>query len=309
MKKRGGSLMIATLTFNPSLDYIIHVDHFEKGKINRTSYEHILAGGKGINVSWVLSNLGHKSTAMGFLAGFTGRQIEAMLQERGIDTDFIYVKEGLSRINVKMKSEEETEINGQGPRIQDEDLQKLYEKLDQLENGDILVISGSIPNTLPSDMYERILERLKNKGILFVVDAEKDLLSRVLKYHPFLIKPNNHELGEMYHVSLKTKDDVIPYAAKLQKAGARNVLVSLAGEGAVLLDEAGNIHKAEAPKGTLVNSVGAGDSMVAGFLAGYLETKDYATAFRFGLCSGSASAFSAELCRRDEMEALLKQCQ
>jgi 1-phosphofructokinase len=298
--------MIYTVTFNPSLDYIVRVENFKAGQINRTYYEGILPGGKGINVSIVLSNLGHDSTALGFMAGFTGEDIEELMKDFGCGTDFIRVKEGFSRINVKMKSDEETEINGQGPRITEEDIAKLYEKLDALSEGDLLIISGSVPNTLPQDMYERIMERLDGKGIRIIVDATRDLLTRVLKYHPFLIKPNNHELGEIYGVTLRTQDEVVPYAKKLQEEGARNVLISMAGEGAVFISEEGDVFKSPAPKGTLVNSVGAGDSMVAGFVAGYLETGDYHKAFRMGLATGSASAFSPDLATRPEVEALLK---
>ena len=297
--------MIYTVTFNPAIDYIVRVKDFKAGQINRTYYENILPGGKGINVSIVLKNMGHDSTALGFMAGFTGREISDRLSEFGVASDFVEVKKGMSRINLKMKSNEETEINGQGPDIQPEDIEELYKKLDVLKEGDLLVISGSVPNTLPGDMYERIMTRLEGRGIDIVVDAEKDLLVNVLKYHPFLIKPNNHELGAIYGVELKKQDEVIPYAKKLQEEGARNVLISMAGEGAVFISEKGDIIKSPAPKGTVVNSVGAGDSMVAGFLTGYLETGDYETAFKMGLCTGSASAFSPDLATRPEVEALL----
>ena len=299
--------LIYTVTFNPSLDYIIRVDDFRIGEVNRTSYEKILPGGKGINVSIVLKNLGHESTALGFAAGFTGREIERRLAEYGVKPDFIPLEEGFSRINVKMKSKEESEINGQGPKITEAAIGALFEKLDAMNGDDILVISGSIPNTLPSDMYERILARYQEKQIPVVVDATRDLLTRVLKFHPFLIKPNNHELGEIFGVELKTQEEVIPYAKKLQEMGARNVLISMAGEGAVFISEKGDELRSGAPKGKVVNSVGAGDSMVAGFLAGYLETSgDYRTAFRMGLSAGSSSAFSEELATRKEVEELLK---
>ena len=297
--------MIYTVTFNPSLDYIIRVENLRLGVINRTYYENILPGGKGINVSIVLKNLGHESTALGFMAGFTGREIAARLEKFGVASDFIEVKEGLSRINVKVKSNEESEINGQGPNITEEDIQALYKQLDNLKEGDILIISGSVPNTLPGDMYERIMSRLEGRGIDIVVDAERALLVNVLKYHPFLIKPNNHELGDIYGVTLKTQDEVIPYAKKLQEEGARNVLISMAGEGAVFISEKGDVLKSPAPKGTVVNSVGACDSMVAGFVTGMIESNDYMTAFRMGLCTGSASAFSPDLATRPEVEALL----
>ena len=300
--------MIATVTFNPSLDYIIRVENFQVGTVNRTSYERLFAGGKGINVSIVLRNLGHETTALGFVAGFTGKEIVRRLEEDGIVSRFIETDTGYSRINVKMKSGAETEINGQGPQISQKNIDDLFAVLDELKKGDILVISGSIPNTLPDDMYERILARLEGRGINIAVDATRDLLTRVLPYHPFLIKPNNHELGEIYNVTLTKREEVIPYAKKMQEAGARNVLVSMAGEGAVLVAENGEVFMSEAPKGTVVNSVGAGDSMVAGFIAGYIETDgDYRTAFETGVCTGSASAFSEELATREEMEALRRQ--
>ena len=298
--------MIYTVTLNPSLDYIVRVRNFRTGKLNRTYYENVLPGGKGINVSIVLENLGQKSTALGFVAGFTGREIEARLKRAGVDSDFIEVREGMSRINVKLRSDEETEINGQGPKITDEDIRALFEKLDRLQKDDLLVISGSVPGTLPGDMYERILSRLEGKGIDAVVDAERDLLVNVLKYHPFLIKPNNIELGEIYGVKLSKRDEVIPYAKKLREEGARNVLVSMAGEGAVLISEQGEVLQGEAKKGRVVNSVGAGDSMVAGFLTGYMEYDgDMEKALLMGLGAGSASAFSPNLATRQEVEALL----
>ena len=299
--------MIYTVTFNPAVDYIVRVKDFKAGQINRTYYENILPGGKGINVSIVLKNMGHTSTALGFTAGFTGREIRDRLTEIGVESDFVEVKNGMSRINLKMKSNEETEINGQGPDIRPEDIEELFVKLDALKEGDLLVISGSVPNTLPGDMYERIMSRLRGRGIDIVVDAERDLLVNVLKFHPFLIKPNNHELGDIYGVTLKKREEVIPYAKKLQEEGARNVLISMAGEGAVFISEKGDVLLSEAPKGTVVNSVGAGDSMVAGFLSGYMESDgDYETAFKTGLCTGSASAFSPDLATRPEVEKLMK---
>ena len=297
--------MIYTVTFNPSLDYIIRVDNLTLGAVNRVNYENILPGGKGINVSIVLGNLGHKSVALGFTAGFTGREIEDRMRSYGADCDFIHVAEGMSRINVKVKSNEESEINGLGPKITEADVDALFAKLDELKAGDYLVIAGSVPSMLPSDMYERIMERLDGRGINIAVDAERDLLTRVLQYHPFVIKPNNHELGDIFGVKLTTREEVVPYARKLQEQGARNVIISMAGEGAVFVSEDGEVAMSEAPKGTVVNSVGAGDSMVAGFLAGVIETGDMAQAFRMGLCTGSASAFSPDLATRPEVEALL----
>lgn len=292
--------MIYTVTFNPSLDYIVAVENFACGTINRTTDEKIFPGGKGINVSMVLKNLGFETTALGFLAGFTGERVEQLLEEKGISTDFISVA-GMSRINVKLRSNEETEINGRGPTIEDCDIKILYEKLDALKADDVLVLAGSIPSTMPSTMYMDIMQHLEGRGIRIVVDATKDLLKNVLAYQPFLIKPNNHELGELFGVELTTKDEIICYAKKLQKQGARNVLVSMAGDGAVLVAEDGSVYQAEAPKGIVKNSVGAGDSMVAGFLAGYLESGSYAEAFKMGLCAGSASAFSEELATKDEV--------
>ena len=297
--------MIYTVTFNPALDYAVGVEHLKLGAVNRTCSEKILPGGKGINVSIVLGNLGHESVALGFVAGFTGREIEARTESYGATCDFIHVAEGLSRINVKIKSDEESEINGMGPNITEADVAELMAKLDRLVEGDVLIISGSIPTMLPSDIYEQIMARLDGRGIRIVVDAERDLLTNVLPYHPWLIKPNNHELGAIYGVELRTRDEVVPYAKKLQERGAANVLISMAGEGAVLVAEDGTVTGGPAPKGTVVNSVGAGDSMVAGFVAGYLEKGTYEDAYKMGVACGSASAFSSELTTRTEAEALL----
>lgn len=297
--------MICTVTFNPSLDYIVRVDDMRLGVINRTTYEQVLPGGKGINVSIVLGNLGHESRALGFLAGFTGAEIARRVREAGVEADFIEVAEGMSRINAKIKSNEETELNGQGPLITEADIEQLYARLDVLSQDDTLVISGSVPATLPGDMYERIMERLDGRGVRIVVDAERELLTRVLPYRPFLVKPNNIELGDIYGVKLEARADVIPYARRMQQAGARNVLVSMAGEGGVLVAESGEIFDSPAAKGTVVNSVGAGDSSVAGFLAGLAETGSYETAFRMALAAGSASAFSDHLATRPEVEELM----
>ena len=298
--------MIYTVTFNPSLDYVIQVDKLVPGEINRTTHEAVYPGGKGNNVSVILSNLGHSSKALGFTAGFTGEALENMLKEFGCDTAFIRLPEGSTRINVKINAGEETEINGQGPVIIEEAQQALFEQLDALKKEDILVLAGSIPNTLPSDIYERILEHLQGRGIHFVVDATKELLLKVLKYHPFLIKPNNHELGEMFGVTLKTRDEIVTYAKKLQEMGAENVLVSMAGDGAILLTEDGIIYKAKPPKGKVLNSVGAGDSMVAGFLTGYLNTGEYEKAFRLGVVTGSATAFQYWLATKEDIVALME---
>lgn len=299
--------MIYTVTFNPSLDYIVAVENFACGTINRTVDEKIFPGGKGINVSMVLKNLGFENTALGFLAGFTGDRIEQLLEEKGVAADFIPVA-GMSRINVKLRSNEETEINGRGPAIADCDIKKLYEKLDVLKTDDVLVLAGSIPSTMPPTIYMDIMQHLQGRGVRIAVDATKDLLKNVLAYQPFLIKPNNHELGELFGAEIVDKTDVICHARKLQEQGARNVLVSMAGDGAVLLAEDGSVYQAEAPKGVVKNSVGAGDSMVAGFLAGYLEYGNYEDAFKMGLCAGSASAFSEELATKDDVLELQKKC-
>lgn len=297
--------MIYTITLNPSLDYIVTVDHFVLGATNRTSKDLILAGGKGINVSIVLKNLGFDNKALGFTAGFTGMALEAMVKDQGIDAEFIPVKEGFTRINVKMRGEQETEINGIGPHITEANIAELYERLDTLNSEDTLIISGSIPNSLPQTLYMEIMKHLQDKNIRIIVDATKDLLLNVLPYHPFLIKPNIHELEEIYNTKFETLDQAVECAKKLQEKGAKNVLISMGGDGAFLIDENHQVYSAGVPKGKLLNSVGAGDSMVAGFLAGYLETGNYKKAFEYGVCTGSASAFSENLATRKEVEDLL----
>lgn len=297
--------MIYTVTFNPALDYIVRLEKLSLGEVNRSEYEAVYYGGKGINVSTVLNNLAIPSVALGFVAGFTGKEIEDGVKKLGVQTDFIHLQDGMSRINVKIKAGEETEINGKGPHISQAELEQLYQKLDRLQKGDILVLAGTIPASLPADIYEVILGRLEKKEVEFVVDATGDLLKNVLKYHPFLIKPNNHELGEMFNVELKRKEDIIIYAKKLQALGAQHVLVSMAGDGAILVTKDGKVYETMPPKGKVVNSVGAGDSMVAGFITGYLNTKDMEKAFRLGVAAGSASAFCSWLATRDEIVALL----
>ena len=293
--------MIYTVTFNPSLDYIVSVDDFKLGLTNRTSSELILPGGKGTNVSTVLKNLGFESTALGFVAGFTGNEIVKRLNVMGIKSDFISIENGISRINLKLKSIDGTEINGAGPDISEEKVNELMDKLNQLKEGDVLVLAGSIPSSMSDNIYRDIMADLKDRGVMIVVDATKDLLLNVLEYHPFLIKPNNHELGEIFDVKLTTREEVIPYGRKLQEKGARNVLVSMAGEGAVLIAEDGQVFDTPAPKGKLINGVGAGDSMVAGFVAGWIEKQDYEYAFHMGVASGSASAFSENLATKEEI--------
>lgn len=299
--------MIYTVTFNPSLDYFASVENFRLGRVNRTCDELILPGGKGINVSIVLHNLGVDSTALGFVAGFTGNQIRKMFKEYDIHEDFVEVPEGMSRINVKIRSDVESEINGMGPNIDGKSLGNFLDKLDMLHEGDVLVLAGSIPSALPSTIYSDIMKRLAGRGIKIVVDATKDLLLNVLEYGPYLIKPNNYELAEIFGMDdLRDKNQVAEYAKKLQEKGVRNVLVSMAGDGAVLVTEDGQVYMAEAPNGVVKNSVGAGDSMVAGFLYGHLSTGSYEQAFRYGLCAGSASAFSDYLATREEIDGLMR---
>ena len=295
-----------TVTFNPAVDYVVHADEMKTGMTNRSSKEEIFFGGKGINVSIVLKELGIESKALGFVAGFTGEAIEKGIAEKGIITDFVHLKKGFSRINVKIKSDAETELNGQGPEIDDDALNELFGKLDSIQKGDTLILAGSIPSSLPDDIYEKILEHLFAKDIRIIVDATKDLLLNVLKYKPFLIKPNNFELEEIFGVSLKNNDEIAEYAFKLKEMGAKNVLVSMAGDGALLIDENNNVHICGVCKGCVKNSVGAGDSMLAGFIAG-LENGDYDSALKLGTAAGGATAFSEGLATRDEIGELLKQ--
>lgn len=299
--------MIYTVTFNPSLDYIVSVEDFKWGMTNRTSSEMILPGGKGINVSIVLKNLGIESTVLGFTGGFTGKEIERRIKELGIPSGFIQLQEGTSRINVKLKSTEGTEINGNGPYISQEEIGELLKQLEKLKASDMLVLAGSVPSCLSDEIYGEIISKMEEKKVQTVVDATGQLLLKVLPYRPFLVKPNSHELGEIFQVELKEREQVIPYARKLQELGACNVLVSMAGEGAVLAAADGQVYEAPAPKGILVNSVGAGDSMVAGFLAGFQMTYDYINAFCMGLAAGSASAFSPYLAEREEVKKLFEE--
>ena len=305
-KRKGEAVVVYTVTFNPSLDYIVSVKDFELGKTNRTTQEQIMAGGKGINVSTVLKNLGIENVALGFVAGFTGKQIEKMVEKNGIQSSFITLNQGCSRINVKMKDFDGTEINGIGPAIDEKAIEQLMNQLKALKEGDILVLAGSIPNSMKDSIYRDIMSELHGKGIEFVVDATKDLLLNVLEFHPFLVKPNNHELGEIFGVELTTRESVIPYAKKMQEMGARNILVSMSKMGAVLLDENQQVHMLPAPKGNLINAVGAGDSMVAGFIAGWLEKHDYYHGFKMGVSAGSASAFSELLATKEEIKKVFE---
>ncbi len=298
--------MIYTITFNPAVDYVVYTDELQVGKVNRSKSEEIYFGGKGINVSMVLNELGIRSKAMGFVAGFTGAAIEKGLTDAGIETDFVHLNKGFTRINVKIKSHAETELNGQGPEIPTEKLDELFDRLDGIKDGDGVILAGSIPSYLPSDIYERILERLKDRNIRAVVDATDDLLVNVLKYRPFLIKPNNFELGDIFGVTINTNEEIVKYAGKLKDMGAVNVLVSMAGDGAILLDEFGKTHVCGVCKGQVKNSVGAGDSMVAGFLAGCTKG-DYEYALKLGTAAGGATAFSDGLAKKDDIFKLLRQ--
>lgn len=300
--------MIYTVTLNPSIDYIVRLDELKTGITNRTTSEEYYIGGKGINVSCVLAELGIKSTALGFVAGFTGEAIEKGLKNPKITADFITLKSGISRINIKIKAGEETEINCQGPHIDEEELLNLFDKIDNIQSGDTLIIAGNIPNTLPDDVYERIIERLDGKDVRIVVDATKKLLVNSLKYKPFLIKPNRQELSEIFDKTVKTESDVVKYAQELQKMGAKNVLVSLGGDGALLVDEFGKVHKEGVIKGhKVLNTVGSGDSMVAGFVAGCIDKNDYAYALKLGSACGNATAFLNGLATKDKIDELLAQ--
>ncbi|SCI40302.1 MULTISPECIES: 1-phosphofructokinase [unclassified Romboutsia] len=299
--------MIYTVTLNPAIDYLIKLDSLNLGSVNRVEDEKVYAGGKGINVSNMLQQLDCQSTALGFVSGFTGDFIIKSLEEKGIENKFIKLKNGFTRINVKIKGNEETEINGQGPLINENELNELYKIIDELNSEDILVLAGSIPSTLSDKLYENIMERIKNKEIKVVVDATKSLLLNVLKYKPFLIKPNNHELEEIFNVKLSSNKDIIKYANKLKEMGARNVLVSMGKEGALLVTENGDIYTSNVAKGEVKNSVGAGDSMVAGFLSGYVMTNKFDEALKQGAACGGATAFSYDIATREFIDEVKKQ--
>ena len=299
--------MIYTITFNPALDYISKVDNFEIGKINRTKEEKILPGGKGLNVSTVLKNLGFQSTALGFIAGFTGKELKTEIEKYGIQTDFIEVKEGITRINVKISSDVETALNGNGPIITEADIEKLLEQISKFNNEDIVILAGNIPKGIKNNIYEIICSKLEKNGVTFVVDSTKELLINVLKYKPFLIKPNKEDLEETFKEKIETNEDIVKHAEKLQDMGARNVLISLGGDGAILITETKEVYYSKAPKGKVLNTVGSGDSMVAGFIAGYQKNRDYNEAFKMGIAAGSASAFSMNLATLPEVESLLKE--
>jgi 1-phosphofructokinase len=297
--------MIYTLTLNPSVDYMVELDGFQLGELNRSINETKFPGGKGINVSRVLKQYGITSKALGFNGGFTGKYIDDYLLNEEIETDFVKVRED-TRINIKLKTDQETEINANGPEITENDFEILKEKIKQLSTNDHLVLAGSVPGTLPESTYEELVKICTENGSEFVVDAEGDLLKIVLPYHPFLIKPNHHELGRLFQRSITSCEAVIPYGKKLIEMGAKNVIVSLADKGAVFINKELTLM-ANTPKGAVKNSVGAGDSMVAGFIAKYLETFNFTEAFRYSVASGSATAFSMGLCTKDKIEELQSQ--
>lgn len=297
--------MIYTVTLNPSLDYIMHLESMDLNAVNRSCKEEVYPGGKGINVSIVLNNLRVPNKVLGFIAGFTGKEIERVMNSLGSATDFITLDHGISRVNVKIEAENETEINGMGPQITPADLKKLYTQLEALEDGDFLVLAGSIPKSVPDSIYQNIMKELSQKNIHVVVDATKDLLLNVLKYKPFLIKPNHIELAELFNVEINTEEDIITYARKLQEMGAQNVLISRGKDGSILITSEGEVVKMTVPKGTVINTVGAGDSMVAGFIAGYLKSKDLKEAHKFATAAGSATAFSTWLATADKIHELL----
>ena len=299
--------MIYTITFNPALDYISQVNNFEVGKINRTQTEKILPGGKGLNVSTVLRNLGIESTALGFIAGFTGEELKKDIEQRGIKTDFIKVEKGLTRINVKISSKEETALNGNGPEVTEENIEQLLKKIDNIKSEDTVILAGNVPKCINNNIYEIICKKLEQNKVRFIVDATKELLMNVLKYKPFLIKPNKEELEETFKEKIETKEEIIEHAKKLQKMGAQNVLISLGGEGAILVTTENKEIFLNAPKGKVINTVGAGDSMVAGFVAGYEKSGDYEYAFKMGIATGSASAFSMDLATAEQVADLLKE--
>lgn len=298
--------MVYTITLNPALDYVMKVGKLRYDDINRSKSEEIYYGGKGINVSVILTRLGVHNKALGFVAGFTGRKLEQMLVDEGIDCDFNRLSNGQTRINVKIKADTELDVNASGPDISEDDIKKLMDKLDDIGEGDYLVLAGSIPSTLPDDIYERILSKLQSRGVNFIVDATGDLLKKALPYKPFLVKPNHHELGDLFGVETKTEEDIVRYARKVQEMGARNVLVSRAKDGATLIDENAQVTTFANVDGELVNSVGCGDSMVAGFVAGYINKKDYAYALKLGAACGNATAFSEELATADEIKKVFE---
>lgn len=296
--------MIYTLTLNPSIDYILNIDNFTEGIVNRTVSENMLYGGKGINTSVVLTNIGVDNTALGFVGGYIGKEFEKLLNADGVRTDFVYLKNSNTRINVKIKGKSETDINACGPEIAENEIAALFSKLDNITEGDFITLAGSIPKSVSKDIYVKIAEKLNHKKANLIIDAEKNLLTDVLPYNPFLIKPNHHELGDIFGKKLSNKEEIICAAKELQKMGARNIFISMAGDGGILLAENTTVYISPAPCGKVINSTGAGDSLVAGFLAEFIKTNDYKKAFIYGLCAGSASAFSERLATKDEIDKL-----
>ena len=299
--------MIYTITFNPAIDYIAEVNNIKMNEVNRVTSEKILAGGKGINVSVVLKNLGIESIALGFIAGFTGQEIKRKVEEFGIKTDFVYIPDKFSRINVKLQSVadgkviEETAINGEGPKISEDEINRLIKNLENIQKDDFIVFAGSISRKMKDDIYEKICEKVKEKGAKIVADATGKLLVNVLKHKPFLIKPNKHELEEIFEKEIKTHEEIVIYAKKLQEMGAENVLISMDKDGAILITKDLKMLYSKAPKGKVINSVGSGDSMVAGFITGFINYKDYDLALKMGIAAGSASAFSENLATKEEI--------
>ncbi len=298
--------MIYTLTLNPAIDYVMHIDELKKGEIMRSNKQSVLFGGKGINVSQVLSQLKEKNIALGFAAGFTGKAVCEGIKSEFTASDFVFLKEGLTRINVKLRADEETDINCSGPEIYEDDLKGLFEKLENIKNGDTLILAGSVPSSLPKDIYAQILSKVEGKGVITVVDAEKDYLLNCLKYKPFLIKPNKEELEALFNKKIESIEEILSAAKELQNMGAQNVLVSLGGDGALLLDKNGCVHHTKAFKGKVLNTVGAGDSMVAGFVKGFLDSRDFDFALKLGSACGSATAFSVGLAEIDKINELLE---
>ena len=299
--------MIYTLTLNPALDYVMNLSSFEKGEINRSHSEEIHYGGKGINVSVILRRLGESTKALGFASGFTGRKLTEMLRDDDIDCDFTETEKGFTRINVKLRSESETDINASGPPISECDINNLFLKLDEIKSGDLFVLAGSVPKSIPEDIYERILTHVRDRDIHFVIDAEKKLLLSTLRFRPFLIKPNHHELGELFGVKTETEEEIIKYSKELQSLGARNVLVSRAEKGALLLTENGEVFKEKNAPGRFIQSVGCGDSMVAGFISGYMRTNDYSYALKLATACGNATAYSPSLGESEMIERIMKE--
>lgn len=300
--------MIYTLTLNPAIDYVVTMDQLEEGAVNRTNSEQFYAGGKGINVSQILNQHQIENIALGFVSGFTGNFIENSLHEKGIKTDFIQLPEGYTRINLKAKTlTQETEINGLGHTVTQPFIDQFNQKINALVDGDVLVLAGSLAKGLPDDFYEQVMKKLQDKLVKIVVDSTKNTLLMTLKYRPFLIKPNHHEIAEMFEVNINTTEELLTYGNKLKDMGARNVLISMGKDGAILIAEDGHIYQSNVPKGVVKNSVGAGDSMVAGFVAGYLKTNSYSDALRLGAASGSATAFSSDVAKADDIQKLVKE--